>query len=145
VELSVVCGSDVITKPFYLGMCEVTQMQYQAIMGSNPSKFKGDPTCPVETVSWEDASAFCRKLGELPAERTAGAKYRLPTEAEWEYACRAGTKTTYHSGDDVETLLEHAWLAPNAGGKTHPVGQKSPNNLGRVPLGSRQTLSFGQD
>ena len=83
-----------ITKPFYLGRCEVTQAEYERVVGSNPSKFKDDPTCPVEMVNWDEASAFCRKLGELPQEQAAHAEYRLPTEAEWEYACRAGTTTT---------------------------------------------------
>ena len=85
-----------ITKPFYLGRCEVTQAEYERVMGSNPSQFKGDPTRPVETVTWDEASAFCRKLGELPQEQAAHAGYRLPTEAEWEYACRAGTTTTWY-------------------------------------------------
>ena len=108
----------------------MTQAEYERVVGSNPSKFKDDPTCPVEMVSWDEASAFCRKLGELPQEQAARAEYRLPTEAEWEYACRAGTTTTWYSGDDEAALKEHAWFNANAGGKTHPVGQKSPNAWG---------------
>ncbi len=88
-----------ITKPFYLGVCEVTQEQYQRVMGSNPSKFQGIPSRPVERVSWVDAVEYCRKLRELPQERTVGAAYRLPTEAEWEYACRAGMTTRYSFGE----------------------------------------------
>jgi len=75
-----------LTKPFKMGVHEVTQAQYEQVMGVNPSKYKGADN-PVETVSWEDAVEFCRKLSELPAEKAAGNVYRLPTEAEWEYAC----------------------------------------------------------
>jgi len=81
-------------------------------------------------VSWEDAVEFCRKLSELPAERAAGFAYRLPTEAEWEYACRAGTTTAYSFGDDSAELGEYAWYAENSGGRTQPVGQKKPNPWG---------------
>jgi len=119
-----------VTKAFYLGMCEVTQGDYERLVGTNPSKFKDDPTHPVEMVNWDEASAFCRKLGDLPQEQAARAEYRLPTEAEWEYACRAGTTTTWYSGGDEGALKEHAWFNANAGGKTHPVGQKSPNAWG---------------
>ena len=119
-----------ITQPFYLGQCEVTQAEYERIVGSNPSQFKDDPTHPVETVKWDEASAFGRKLGELPAEQAVHAQYRLPTEAEWEYACRAGTTTTWYAGDDEGALKEHAWFVANAGKKLHPVGQKSPNAWG---------------
>jgi WD40 repeat protein/formylglycine-generating enzyme required for sulfatase activity len=115
-----------ITKPFYLGRCEVAQAEYERVVGGNPSKLKGDPTHPVEAVSWDEASAFCRQLSELPQEQTAHAGYRLPTEAEWEYACRAGTTTRWYWGDDEGTLKERAWIAANSDGKTHPVGQGSP-------------------
>jgi formylglycine-generating enzyme required for sulfatase activity len=119
-----------ITKPFYLAMYEVTQAEYVRVMGVNPSKFTGNPTCPVDNVTWDEASEFCRKLAELPEERAAGAEYRLPTEAEWEYACRAGTSSTWHSGDDESALHEYAWFAADSGGTTHPVGQKLPNAWG---------------
>jgi formylglycine-generating enzyme required for sulfatase activity len=89
-----------ITKPFYMGVHEVTQSQWRAVMGNNPSYFKGDDN-PVEMVSWDDAMEFCRKLSSK-----SGRKVRLPTEAEWEYACRAGTATAYYSGDDPETLAQ---------------------------------------
>jgi formylglycine-generating enzyme required for sulfatase activity len=100
------------------------------VMGSNPSNFKGEPTRPVEQVNWDEASAFCRKLGELAGEQAARAVYRLPTEAEGEYACRAGTTTKWCCGDDDAALNEYAWHAGNAGGTTHPVRQKTPNAWG---------------
>ena len=110
---------------FYLGKYPVTQEQYQAIMGNNPSKFKDNPKNPVENVSWNDAQSFCQKLNQK-----TGKKYRLPTEAEWEYACRAGTQTRYYFGDDEKQLGEYAWFDKNSDSKTHPVGQKKPNNWG---------------
>jgi formylglycine-generating enzyme required for sulfatase activity len=109
-----------ITKPFYLSAYEVTQQQYERVMGKNPSGRKG-PTAPVEQVSWHDAVAFCSKLS-----KQEGVEYRLPTEAEWEYACRAGATTAYSFGDDVSELGEYAWHGRN----THPVGQLKPNAWG---------------
>jgi formylglycine-generating enzyme required for sulfatase activity len=93
-------------------------------MGNNPSNFKdcGDD-CPVEQVSWEDAQAFINKLNQV--EKTKD--YRLPSEAEWEYSCRAGSETEFSFGDDAERLGEFAWVDDNSGGKTHPVGEKAPN------------------
>jgi formylglycine-generating enzyme required for sulfatase activity len=83
-------------------------------------------------VSWTDAMEFCKKLSERPDERTAGRMYRLPTEAEWEYACRAGSKTPYSFGfgDDKTNLSNFAWFTSNSGGETHAVGQKRPNAWG---------------
>ena len=118
-----------ITKPFYLGVTEVTQEQYQKVMGTNPSQFKG-PQNPVETVFWADAVEFCRKLSAMPAEKTAGHVYRLPTEAEWEYACRSGTTTAYGFGDDASRLGDYGWFDGNSDSKTHPVGEKKPNAWG---------------
>ncbi len=118
-----------ITKPFYLGVTEVTQEQYERVMGTNPSNFKG-AQLPVERVSWEDAVEFCRKLSGLPAERSAGRMYRLPTEAEWEYACRAGSKTKWSFGDSESSLGDYAWWSGNSARQTHPVGQKKPNAWG---------------
>lgn len=94
-----------ITKPFHLGATLVTQKQYETVMGKNPSTHKeGDPAAlPVDTISWNAAREFCAKLNELPEERRAGRTYRLPTEAEWEYACRAGTNTKYWYGNDRDT------------------------------------------
>jgi formylglycine-generating enzyme required for sulfatase activity len=118
-----------LTQASLLGVHEVTQQQYGKVMGSKPSKFKG-PQNPVEQVSWDDAVEFCRRLSELPAEKSAGHVYRLPTEAEWEYACRAGTKTKYSFGDSSSKLGDYAWYFKNAGKTTHPVGGKKPNAWG---------------
>jgi len=116
-----------ITKPFYLGKYEVTQEQWQAIMGTNPSDFKGAKN-PVENVNWNDCHAFLTKLNEKVAN--TGKKFVLPTEAQWEYACRAGTTTQYSYGDSAEELGDYAWSRSNAGRTTHPVGQKKPNAWG---------------
>ena len=121
-----------ISRDFYLGIHEVTQAEYRAVTGKSPSNFKGDDL-PVEKVSWEEANEFCRLLTER--ERTAGGLpsgmvYRLPTEAEWEYAARAGTTTKYCFGDDESGLGEYAWYGGNSGSTTHPVGQKRPNAWG---------------
>ena len=114
-----------LTKGFYLGKYEVTQAQYQAIMGSNPSRSTKSPDCPVDNVGEADALAFCGKL----AEKT-GHDARLPTEAEWEYASRAGRDTKWFFGDDPSRIGEYAWCKDTAGGKSHPVGQKKPNPWG---------------
>jgi formylglycine-generating enzyme required for sulfatase activity len=113
-----------ISKPFYMGVTEVTQAQYEAVMGTNPSDFKG-ATNPVEIVSWNDAAEFCKKLSEKTRQAV-----RLPTEAEWEYACRAGTQTAFSFGDDPSALGDYAWWAKNSAKTTHPVGQKKPNAWG---------------
>ena len=110
---------------FAIGKYPVTQAQYEAVMGTNPSRFQNNPQNPVERVSWNDAQAFCQKLS-----RITGKTYRLPTEAEWEYACRAGTTTRYYFGDDANQLGDYAWYYGNSQGTTHPVGQKKPNAWG---------------
>ncbi|MBE9072417.1 SUMF1/EgtB/PvdO family nonheme iron enzyme [Microcystis sp. LEGE 08355] len=110
---------------FAIGKYPVTQAQYQAVMGTNPSLFKNNPQNPVESVSWNNAQAFCQKLSQI-----TGKTYRLPTEAEWEYACRAGTTTRYYFGDDANQLGDYAWYNGNSQGTTHPVGQKKPNAWG---------------
>ncbi|PZV27035.1 MAG: serine/threonine protein kinase [Snowella sp.] len=115
----------VTLKEFAIGKYPVTQEQYQAIMGNNTSHFKNNPTNPVEEVSWNDSQAFCQKINQK-----TGKKYRLPSEAEWEYACRAGTQTRYYFGDNEKQLGEYAWYSENSGSKTHPVGQKKPNDWG---------------
>jgi len=147
-----------ISKPFYLGVYEVTQAQYEAVTGNNPSWFSangggkekvtGQSTDrhPVERVSWLDAVQFCNKLSEtegrkpfyeidgkavrVPDWNRPG--YRLQTEAEWEYACRANapTPTRYSFGDDAAELGEHGWFEGNSDSRTHPVSQKRPNGFG---------------
>jgi formylglycine-generating enzyme required for sulfatase activity len=126
-----------ITRPFYLGVFPVTQGEYVRVIGTNPSYFRGDERRPVENVSWDEATEYCQKLTET--ERAAGRlpsgwNYRLPTESEWEYACRVGTATKYSFGDDEERLGDYAWFKENSGGKTHPVGEKSPNAWGLYDL-----------
>ncbi len=118
-----------ISKAFELGTYEVTQAQWQQVMGSNPSRFKGD-NLPVESVSWDDVQQFITRLNA----REPGAGYRLPTEAEWEYAARAGSSAAYSFGDNVQQLGIYAWYGENAGGTTHPVGQKQPNAWGLYDL-----------
>jgi len=98
-----------ITRPFFLGLCEVTQGEFERVMGSNPSRFKGDPYRPVEQVTWLEAVEFCRQLSELAKEKGTGMVYRLPTEGEWEYACRAGTTTPNSFGNDDGFLDQHVW------------------------------------
>ncbi len=116
-----------ITKPFYLGTHEVTQQQWQTVMGNNPSLYKG-PKNPVERVSWDDCQAFLKKVNQRSGG--AGRKYALPTEAQWECACRAGTSTPWSFGNDEARLGEYAWFYRNSGRKTHPVRQKQPNAWG---------------
>jgi formylglycine-generating enzyme required for sulfatase activity len=116
-----------ISRPLYLQTTPVTQGQWERVMGDNPSRFKEcGKDCPVEQVSWDDIQEFMKKLNQM--EKTD--KYRLPTEAEWEYACRAGSKGRWCFGDDGAKLGEYAWYAANSGKKTHPVGQKKPNSWG---------------
>jgi len=112
-------------EPFYLGRFEVTQAQWRAVMGDNPSTIK-DPRRPVDQVTWEQAQEFVGRLNRL--ENTN--KYRLPTEAEWEYAARAGVTTTYPSGDDAQDLEAFAWFGQQGNVGTRPVGQRRPNDFG---------------
>jgi formylglycine-generating enzyme required for sulfatase activity len=123
-----------ITHGFWMGIHEVTQREFSAVMHENPSQFKGD-LLPVEQVTWFAATNFCAKLtqqtrqtGELPP----GYSFRLPTEAEWEYACRAGTTTRFSYGDDpgYGELGKYAWYRANSGNQTHVGGQKRPNPWG---------------
>jgi formylglycine-generating enzyme required for sulfatase activity len=112
-----------IDKPFYIGKYEVTQAQWRAVMGGNPSYFRG-PDLPVEQVSWYDCQEFLTMLNGKVKE----AGFRLPTEAEWEYACRAGSRTD--CGDDGRCLGRFGWYSSNSGDKAHPVGKKKPNSWG---------------
>jgi formylglycine-generating enzyme required for sulfatase activity len=136
----------IISRGFWMGKCEVTQGEYEGVMGNNPSWFNGVPHegapdygldlhRPVERVSWNDAVSYCATLTER--ERLAGriapnSVYRLPTEAEWEYACRGWTSTRFSYGDDsgYTNLTHYAWYYQNSDGQTHPVGQKLPNPWG---------------
>jgi formylglycine-generating enzyme required for sulfatase activity/serine/threonine protein kinase len=115
-----------LSRPFYLGCCEVTQSQYESVMGADPSQQgegkKDKNVQPADQVTWGQAAEFCRKAG---GSRT----YRLPTEAEWEYACRSGSTMPWCFGSDQGVLHEYGWLASDRGGK-HPVGQKKPNGFG---------------
>ena len=140
-----------ITRPFYLGTYLVTQQEYQRVMGTNPSEFsatgkgkekvagKDTKRFPVDSVSWNDALEFCRKLSELPEEKAAGRVYRLPSEAQWEHACRAGNAGRYgfssgRSGVPKEyeekELSDYGWFGGNGGGMTHAVGGKRPGAWG---------------
>lgn len=112
-------------KDFYIGKYEITQAQYQAIMGKNLSYFSGCDNCPVENVSWQEATQFCYKLSKLTNK-----KYRLPTEAEWEYAARGGKQSKgyqYAGSSNIEAV---SWYGNNSRAATHEVGGKQPNELG---------------
>lgn len=124
-----------IPRGFWLGKYEVTQAEFQEVIGYNPSHYSGRPDHPVEMVRWESATNFCARLTER--ERRAGrlppgCVFRLPTEAEWEYACRADTTTRYSFGDDPDYALlgRHGWLSANSNAQTHAVGTLRPNPWG---------------
>jgi len=122
-----------ITHGFWMGKYPVTQEQWRAIMGNNPSYFNDcSSKCPVEQVSWYDCQEFIQKINEYlwREKRQKGWSYRLPTEAEWEYACRAGKETTYYFGNNSFYLPNYAWYAYNSEYKTHPVGTKLSNTWG---------------
>ncbi|MBI3097795.1 MAG: SUMF1/EgtB/PvdO family nonheme iron enzyme [Planctomycetes bacterium] len=124
-----------LTQDYWMQTTEVTQKQWTAVMGvpvvpahgDSPSEWKGDDL-PVEKVSWEDCQKFMERLNEMVKDQTGGRQFGLPTEAQWEYACRAGTDTEFYWGDDPPD--KYMWYADNSGGKTHPVGQKKPNEFG---------------
>ena len=123
----------VLTRGFMIGKYEVSQAEYQAVRGTNPSLSVVDPTRPVEAVSWRDATNFCSLLtgrDRASGRISANSFYRLPTEAEWEYAARAGSSTAYSFGNDPSLLGQYAWFSTNGVGITHPVGQKLPNAWG---------------
>jgi formylglycine-generating enzyme required for sulfatase activity len=122
-----------ISRDFWLGKYEVTQAEFQGVMGKNPSHFPGDPNRPVEKVTHIDAMAYCAALtkreregGRLPV----GWDYRLPTEGEWEYACRAGSTNQFSFGDESTNPDKFAWTQENSDATTHPVGLKEPNAWG---------------
>ncbi|PYJ79234.1 MAG: hypothetical protein DME22_25710, partial [Verrucomicrobia bacterium] len=131
---------EVLVSPFYIDKHLVTQEQFQKVMGANPSRWKGDKN-PVEQVRWSDAVRFCNKRSELEGLQPCydlktwkcnfdANGYRLPTEAEWEYACRAGTTTAYFFGDAPSKLGDYAWFDKNSGGHPRPTGQKQTNPWG---------------
>jgi formylglycine-generating enzyme required for sulfatase activity len=113
-----------ITKPFFMSATKVTQAQWKAVMGINPSYLPGDDL-PVENVTWNDCQEFLKKLSDKE-----GKVYRLPTEAEWEYACRAGSTTKYFFGEDAAILGDYGWFGANSDRQTHPVGLKKANAWG---------------
>ncbi len=122
-----------LTRGFYMAKCETTQTEFQELMTNNLDMILRGPTLPVYRVTWFDATNYCsiltdreRNAGRLPT----GWVYRLPTEAEWEYACRAGTTTTFSFGDDTVNMGLYAWYRDNAGGVMHDVGRKGPNRWG---------------
>jgi formylglycine-generating enzyme required for sulfatase activity len=123
---------------YYIGQTEVTQALWQAVMGSNPSKWKGS-NLPVEQVSWNDCQQFITKLNQL-----TGRKFRLPTEAEWEYAARGGNKSRGYKYAGSNDICSVAWYSDNSGKKTHPVGQKQANELGIYDM-SGNVLELCQD
>jgi len=125
-----------VSNGFWLGQTPVTQAFYEAVVGQNPSHFQGDARRPVEQVSWDDAVSFCDRLNHLPSE-LGDLHARLPSEAEWEYACRAGTTAPLYSGKKLTSeyeacphLDELAWYDANSKSTTHPVGEKAPNAWG---------------
>ena len=134
-ERETACGDD--EKPrhqlrvngFWMGKYEVTQAQWQAVMWRNPSHFNGADR-PVDSVSWNDAQEFLNELNAAWANSRSPAQFRLPSEAEWEYAARAGTQTAYSFGDDPAQLGDYAWFNGNSGNQTHSVGQLKPNAFG---------------
>lgn len=116
-----------LTKGFYMQKTEVTQGQWKALIGSNPSKFKGcGEDCPVETITWNDAQHFIDKLNQ----KESGRRYRLPTGAQWEYAARTGTQAPYYTGDTEADLDRAGWYIINAYKAPHPVARKEPNSWG---------------
>ena len=128
-----------LSKDYFLGAYEVTQSEYQQVMNKNPSfvqsaKIRDSSRHPVEQVSWNDAVEFCKRLSELPEEKRAGRVYPLPTEAEWEYACRAGSKTAYSFGESSKALDDYAWYDGGSNRQTHPVGEKKPNAWGLADM-----------
>jgi formylglycine-generating enzyme required for sulfatase activity len=131
---------EVSVSPFFIDVHLVTQEEYEALMQDNPSRWKGSKN-PVEQVRWSDAVRYCNARSEAedlqPCYDLSTWKcdfsangYRLPTEAEWEYACRAGTKTAYFFGNESSKLKDYAWFETNSNGKPQPVGQKPPNSWG---------------
>jgi formylglycine-generating enzyme required for sulfatase activity len=127
-----------ISQSFYLGSTEVTQAQWQKVMGNKPSFFKGDEL-PVERISWKEAFEFCKQLSEMPEEKKAGRKYRLPTEAEWEYSCRAGTTTPFHFGSQLNGTQANC----NGKGVVYGTDTKGPSLDETSPVGKYPANEWG--
>lgn len=119
-----------ISNHYLLGVTTVTLAQWKIVMGTMPSSKRKADSRPVTQVCWDDAVEFCNELSKLPQEHLAGHVYRLPTEAEWEYACRAGSTTKFAFGDDETQLSDYAWYEGNSGGRERPVALKKPNAWG---------------
>jgi formylglycine-generating enzyme required for sulfatase activity len=120
-----------IGTPFYLGVHEVTQRQFKDVIDKAPANFQNKPEHPVENLSWTEAVEFCKRLSNADAEKKARRSYRLPTEAEWEYACRAGTLSVFHFGDDRGMLKDHAVHNHT---QTEPIGRLKANAWGLFDL-----------
>jgi formylglycine-generating enzyme required for sulfatase activity len=119
-----------ISKDFWLGKYPVTQAQWQAVMGYNPSEFRGE-NLPVENVDWFSAKQFCKELNKIHESLSPkGYEFNLPTEAQWEYACRSNTKTKNYLGDDLDSVFEIAWCLENSRERTQEIGLKQPNQWG---------------
>lgn len=119
-----------LSKGFWLGKYPVTQKQWQSVMDHNPSYFRGNEN-PVENISWYEALDFCQKLNiKISYALPQGYEFSVPTQMQWEYACRAGTQNLYSVGNNIDDLLRTAWCAGNSGGKTHPIGEKAQNDWG---------------
>lgn len=121
-----------ISQAYYLGVHEITQSVWEKVMGSNPSNFKGK-VLPVENVTWKESMAFCEALNKkIKSSKTLpkGMRFRLPSEAEWEFAARAGTKSVYFFGDNSSSIADYAWISDNSRDGTRPVKKKKPNPWG---------------
>jgi len=118
-----------LSQPFFIGAFPVTYGQWCRVMEEKPDP-QHDKNTPVIRATWDDAMEFCRRLTRFPQELDAGRTYRLPSEAEWEYACRAGSTTTYPWGDDRQQTVDHCWYVANASGRPQQVGQKTANQWG---------------
>ena len=133
-----------LTKAYWIGKYEVTQKQYEAVMGDNPSEFKGDNR-PVECVSWNDAKTFCDKLNKYCKDKLpAGYRFDLPTEAQWAFAARGGNKSKGYKYSGSDDIGDVTWYWDNSGRESHDVGQKRPNELGLYDM-SGNVLEWCRD
>ncbi len=113
---------------FWIGQYLITQAQWEAMMGNNPSHYNYHPDYPIENINWDEATSFCDQLNMRFKDKLPKVySFSLPTEAQWEYACRAGSQSMYYNGNDPNRLAEVAWYGDNSDGHPHPVGEKQPN------------------